>query len=77
MADSLDLHIDSNEEGLAEEENSTVNVATDGSEESEHPWPYLSSIFRYKGRQDNSVKLVCLLCSSTRKSLHLLHHLQT
>ncbi len=68
MADSLDLHIDSNE-GLAEEENSTVNVATDGSEESEHPWPYLSSIFRYKGRQDNSVKLVCLLCSPLYKEI--------
>ena len=70
MADNPDLHIiDINNEG---QESSTIinnNVAAEKIGESEHPWPYLSSIFRYKGRQDNSVKLVCLLCSPLYKEI--------
>ena len=72
MADSLDLHIDTNKEAEGRpqgEENSTVFVAAEKSGESEHPWPYLSSFFRYKARQDNSVKLVCLLCSPIYKEI--------
>src|SRR6218665_1529809 len=29
----------------------------------EHPWPYLSPIFKLKNIEGNTVTLVCLLCS--------------
>ena len=35
----------------------------------EHPWPYLESIFRYKGKDNNSVKFICRLCSPLVKEI--------
>jgi hypothetical protein len=62
MADS-DLHI------INEGQESVDVVENSGDTDTEHPWPYLKSIFRYKGRQGNSVKLVCCLCSPLYKEI--------
>ena len=35
----------------------------------EHPWPYLESIFRYKGKDNNSMKFICYLCSPLVKEI--------
>ena len=35
----------------------------------QHPWPYLSAMFRFLWRKGNSIKMVCLLCAPAYKEV--------
>ena len=61
MADN-DLHI-VNEISNEGQEN------VDNPREDQHPWPYLESLFQYKGKYKNSVKFICRLCSPLVKEI--------
>lgn len=75
MADDTDgdLHIVNEVEVYKGSEGEVQQSVTgENEEDTGHPWPYLKSIFRYKGRagkEGNSVKFTCCLCSPLVKEI--------
>jgi len=55
------------EEEQGESSSSTCVTEESVSEELEHPWPYLASLFKFIAKAGNTYRFRCLLCQTKTK----------